>query len=97
MTDDWSRVAANAIAHEAQMTAAAWQAAASSAERPSVLYRPTLSVDGGQWCVLLGDDLASGLAAFGGTVADAMYAFDLAFASERAPAACLAAKQEQQP
>lgn len=55
--------------------------------RPSVLFKPTLSIDGDQWCALLGDDLVSGLAGFGKTPADAMAAFDTAFYKQRTPAA----------
>lgn len=55
--------------------------------RPSVLFKPTLSVEGDMWCALLGDDLVSGLAAFGKTPESAMLAFDTAFYKERTPAA----------
>jgi hypothetical protein len=51
--------------------------------RPSVLFKPTLTEDGDMWCALLGDDLASGLAGFGRTPADAMTAFDQAFYKQR--------------
>ena len=56
-------------------------------QRPSVLYRPTLLVDGTAWCALLGDDLQSGVAGFGDTPSAAMLAFDQAFWKERTPAA----------
>lgn len=61
---------------------------------PSAIYRPRLFPDGDQWCALLGDDLASGVAGFGETPEKAMRAFDKAFGSVRTPAAMLAAKQE---
>lgn len=44
--------------------------------RPSVVFRPTLSVDGNQWCALLGADLQSGVAGFGDTPDAAMADFD---------------------
>ena len=69
------------------MAGQAWQCAAYSFERPSVLFRPTLSVDGNMWCALLGDNLQVGVAGFGETPAKAMYAFDDAFNNERTPAA----------
>ena len=87
MNEEWSRIASNAISHEAMMAGQAWQCAAYSFERPSVLFRPTLSVDGNMWCALLGDNLQAGLAGFGETPAKAMYAFDEAFLKERTPAA----------
>lgn len=46
------------------------------AMRPSVLYRPRLSVDGDQWCALYGDDLQSGVAGFGDSPDAAMRDFD---------------------
>ncbi len=48
-------------------------------QRPSVLYRPAISIDGNQWCALYGDDLQDGIAGFGDTVADAMADFDKAW------------------
>jgi hypothetical protein len=61
-------------------------------QRPSVLYRPTLSVDGTAWCALLGDDLQTGVAGFGDTPAEAMAAFDDAFLNQRTPTAIRLAK-----
>lgn len=55
--------------------------------RPSVLFKPTLSIDGDMWCALLGASLAEGLAGFGKTPHDAMAAFDVAFYKQRTPAA----------
>ncbi len=43
---------------------------------PSVLYKPTISVDGNQWCVLYGPDLQNGVAGFGDSPAKAMEDFD---------------------
>lgn len=57
--------------------------------RPSVLYKPSIFADGDQWCALLGDDLASGVAGFGDTPDSAMRAFDAAWTEERTPAAAL--------
>lgn len=48
-------------------------------ERPSVLYRPALSIDGNQWCALYGENLQDGIAGFGDTAADAMRDFDQAW------------------
>jgi len=47
-------------------------------QRPSVLYRPRISIDGNQWCVLYGDNLQDGIAGFGNTPALAMADFDKA-------------------
>ena len=40
--------------------------------RPSVIYRPTLTKDGDQWCALYGPDIHSGFCAWGDTPAEAM-------------------------
>ena len=61
-------------------------------QRPSVLFRPTLSADGTAWCALLGANLQEGVAGFGKTPAEAMRAFDEAFNSSVTPAAALAGK-----
>ena len=49
---------------------------------PSLLYRPTLIIDGNQWCALYGDNLQDGVAGFGDTPDKAMRAFDLAWCNE---------------
>ena len=47
--------------------------------RPSVLYRPRLSIDGDQYCALYGENLQDGVAGFGQTPAEAMSQFDIAW------------------
>lgn len=49
--------------------------------RPSVLMRPSLTLDGNQWCCLYGDNLQDGVAGFGDTPAQATEAFDAAWVS----------------
>ena len=49
---------------------------AHDASKPSVLFLPTITVDGDQWCVLYGSDLQEGVAGFGDTPAKAMEDFD---------------------
>jgi hypothetical protein len=72
----------------AQMTAASLQSA------PSVLYRPKLMADGDMWFALYGDNLQEGVAGFGKTPAEAMYAFDEAWTKSLTPAAVIASKKE---
>lgn len=64
------------ISHHAEMSANAVQCAAAEYERPSVLFRPKLSIDGNQWCALYGDNLQDGVSGFGDSPADAMWDFD---------------------
>lgn len=45
-------------------------------QRPSVLMRPRVYIDGNMWCALYGDDLQNGVAGFGLSPADAMADFD---------------------
>jgi len=45
-------------------------------QRPSVLYRPAISIDGNKWCALYGDNLQEGVAGFGDSPAAAMTDFD---------------------
>jgi len=44
--------------------------------RPSILFKPTLTKDGNQWCALYGKDLMEGVAGFGDTPDEAMREFD---------------------
>ena len=80
------------ISHYTSRLYSEFHIAAMEMQRPSVLFRPTLSADGSMWCALLGDDLMSGIAGFGETPALAMEAFDKAFLTERTPAAQRAAR-----
>jgi hypothetical protein len=49
-------------------------------QRPSVLYRPQIMRYEDQWCAFYGKDMDSGVCGFGATPADAMQAFDRAWA-----------------
>lgn len=53
-----------------------FQSSAYELQRPSAVYRPSLSIDGNMWCALYGDNLQDGVAGFGDTPALAMYDFD---------------------
>jgi hypothetical protein len=50
--------------------------------RPSVLFKPKLSMDGNQWCALYGDNLQDGCAGFGDSPEKAMLEFDKAWVKE---------------
>lgn len=83
LNDDYQQMAASAICHAAEMVKSSWQEAAWEQMRPSVVFKPTLSRDGSMWCALLGENLQEGVAGFGPRPADAMWAFDTAWLSER--------------
>ena len=48
------------------------------------MWKPTLSIDGNQWCALYGEDLQNGVAGFGDSPELAMYAFDAAWGKKLA-------------
>ncbi|SNS16436.1 hypothetical protein [Pseudomonas segetis] len=68
------------IAHYFEMASAEARMAICSIQEemtaPSAVYRPSISVDGNQWCALYGDDLQSGVAGFGDTPEQAMADFN---------------------
>lgn len=64
------------LSHYVDMATRAVQIAAAEYERPSVQFRPSLSIDGDQWCALYGDNLQDGVAGFGDSPANAMWDFD---------------------
>lgn len=47
--------------------------------RPSVLYRPKLSLDGNQWIAIYGDNIQEGVVGCGDSPAAAMLDFDSAW------------------
>lgn len=62
--------------HQIRCAAQEFISAAQEQQRPSVLFRPSISVDGDQWCALYGDNLQDGVAGFGDSPSDAMRDFD---------------------
>lgn len=48
-------------------------------QRPHVMMRPALSLDGNKWIALYGEDLQSGVMGCGDSPGDAMNAFDAAW------------------
>jgi hypothetical protein len=73
-------VARNAfdISHRVEMVSNEYLTAAYEQQRPSVLFRPTLSQDGNAWLAIYGD-LPTGVVGSGDTPAAAMESFDLAW------------------
>lgn len=84
------------LSHYAEMMQRAFESSAAQYERPSVVHRPKLFADGDMWCALLGDDIQSGLCAFGKTALEAMWNFDIAFAKERTPQHYINEKNQQE-
>lgn len=85
MNGEWSRIAADGIIHEASKAFTEWTDAAWQHSRPSVLFRPTVSLDGNCYCLLYGEDLMAGCAGFGETMAEAAADFDKNWNAQKAP------------
>jgi len=75
------------LSHHAEMAANAVQCAAAEYERPSVLFRPNVFIDGNQWCALYGDNLQDGVGGFGDSPAKATRDFDRAWQKDLTPSA----------
>lgn len=54
-------------------------------ERPSVLHRPRLYLDGDAWCALYGENIQEGVCAFGFSPEEAMRNFDVAWFQKLTP------------
>lgn len=67
------------ISHAKAMLQEQIYSVGSQMTRPSAIYRPTISIDGNQWCALYGENLQDGVAGFGDSPDLAMYAFDKAW------------------
>lgn len=74
------------LSHHVAMAAESAREAAAEHYRPSVLFKPALSIDGDQWCALYGDDLQCGVAGFGDSPAEAMLDFDRQWVTKLSPA-----------
>ena len=64
------------FSHYAQQVASCYMDSAHEQQRPSVLFRPAISIDGDQWCAIYGKNLQEGIAGFGDTPEKAMFDFD---------------------
>ncbi len=53
-----------------------WQNTAMYQQRPSVLYRPSVGIDGNKWSALYGANLMEGVCGFGDSPEEAMRDFD---------------------
>jgi hypothetical protein len=65
--------------HHMACVAQEYACAAHEQQRPVVVFKPVLSVDGSMYCFLFGSNLQEGVAGFGETPAKAAAAFDEAW------------------
>lgn len=68
--------------HHMACVAQYYAEAAYEQKRPSVLFKPSLSIDGNQWCALYGLNLQDGIAGFGHSPEEAMANFDIAWSTK---------------
>ena len=68
---------------DASMAIEHWAEAGRQQQRPFILLRPRIFIDGNQWCALYGENLQDGVAGFGDTPALASVQFDLAWLNEK--------------
>lgn len=73
------------IGHHASMVAENIRAVAYDYARPSVLYKPELSLDGNAWIALYGENLQEGVVGCGDSPAVAMSSFDAAWYTKVKP------------
>jgi len=76
MNDVYSRIAANAIANAAENCQNRFYELCGEFDRPSVLFRPKLSLDGDKWIAIYGANLQEGVVGIGDSPALAMWDFD---------------------
>ena len=69
------------ISHEIGIIKMEFISAAYEMQRPSVIFKPALSIDGNSWCALYGDNLQTGVAGFGDSPNKAMLEFDKEWAT----------------
>jgi len=69
-------MAVNAICFAAERVANRIEELVSNIDRPSVIFKPTLSRDGNKWIALFGDDLQVGVVGVGESPSEAMFHFD---------------------
>ena len=67
------------ISHAVEMVRNEFVTVAYEMQRPSVIHKPKISLDGNEYCALLGDNLQEGIAGFGESPAKAFTDFDKNF------------------
>ena len=88
------------ISHYFMLACDALAHAADDMQRPSVLFRPDVAIDGKKYSVLYGTNLMEGCAGFGDSLAEAMADFDKNWHSKLSESGLVAlgpAKQESTP
>lgn len=66
----------NTFSHSAMLAQEAIAILRNAYDRPSAVYRPTLSLDGNSWIALYGSNLQEGCSGYGDSPDAAMWDFD---------------------
>jgi len=85
LDDQWQRHITITAAHWCEMAKESVREAAAEHARQSAVFKPSLSIDGNQWCALYGENLQDGVAGFGDSPAKAMLDFDRAWQKDLTP------------
>lgn len=72
------------LSNQINLTAEDCQRAAYEQQRPCVLFKPQIYIDGDKWCALYGANIQDGVAGFGDTPAKAMIDFDINWLNQKA-------------
>jgi len=96
MEYDHSVIAMQAICMAADDCANRIMEATSEFDRPSFLFKPTLTIDGTSWCALYGDDIQTGVCGFGDSPAGAYEDFDRAWRTTLKKAAERTGEKDEQ-
>ena len=84
-SDAVERATVNVFSHAAAIAAESFGSIGMEHTRPSVVFRAKVFQDGNQWCALIGDDIQSGVCAFGDSPHEATCAFDQAWYAKVKP------------
>lgn len=79
MNQEYMQLALNSISGNAFAAKEEFAETAREMRRPAILLKPKLTLDGGQWCALYGENLMDGVCAFGNSPYEAYQNFDWAW------------------
>lgn len=82
MDSESSLIAANAIANAAENCQRRFYELCGELDRPSVLFRPKLLLDGDKWIALYGENLQEGVVGIGESPVLAMWDFDKSWSTK---------------
>jgi hypothetical protein len=76
MNEEHSQIASQAFCYAVDQIRNQVEILICKIDRPSVIYRPKLSLDGNYWIALYGDNIQEGVVGLGESPDEAMFHFD---------------------